>query len=82
MDRTRIGFARAGENGFAPKDGAAGCTARRQGSAPDPALPLGVSVDRLGNLYIADTLNSRVVKLEPGGALVTIAGTVRVGTAP
>jgi hypothetical protein len=57
VDRTRIGFARAGENGFAPKDGAAGCTARRQGSAPDPALPLGVSVDRLGNLYIADTLN-------------------------
>jgi len=75
-------LARAGENGFAPKGGDASCTARRQGSAPTLSLPLGVSVDRLGNLYIADTLNSRVVKLEPGRAIVTIAGTVRVGTAP
>jgi hypothetical protein len=75
-------LARASARDFLPNGADASCTARRGGSAPDLMLPLGITVDRLGNIFIADTLNSRVVKLAPGGTLVTIAGTVSVGIAP
>ncbi len=36
--------------------------------------PLGVAVDRQGNLYIADTDNHRVRKVNPEGIIETIAG--------
>jgi uncharacterized protein (TIGR03437 family) len=36
--------------------------------------PLGITVDVMGNLYIADNQNHRVRKLTPGGMIVTIAG--------
>jgi uncharacterized protein (TIGR03437 family) len=37
--------------------------------------PQGVAVDSAGNLYIADTLNSRIRMVTAGGAISTVAGT-------
>lgn len=36
--------------------------------------PTGVAVDSLGNLYIADTLNSRIRKVGQNGIITTVAG--------
>jgi uncharacterized protein (TIGR03437 family) len=36
--------------------------------------PDGVAVDAAGNLFIADTYNSRVRKVDPGGTISTVAG--------
>jgi uncharacterized protein (TIGR03437 family) len=36
--------------------------------------PFGVAVDAVGNLYIADTENSRIRKVSPGGIITTVAG--------
>ena len=36
--------------------------------------PFGATVDKQGNIYIADTLNSRIRVVNPGGTAVTIAG--------
>ena len=44
------------------------------GAAAQLNSPHGLAVDSLGNLYIADTGNNRICKLEPGGSLTTIAG--------
>ena len=38
--------------------------------------PSGVAVDAIGNVYIADTGNERVLKLTPDGVMTTIAGTM------
>ncbi|MDP9442396.1 MAG: right-handed parallel beta-helix repeat-containing protein [Actinomycetota bacterium] len=38
-------------------------------------LPRGVAVDNSRNLYIADTLNSRVRKVDASGTITTVAGT-------
>ena len=47
------------------------------GPATEAALsrPRGVAADRLGNLYIADTGNHRIRRVDPSGTLSTIAGT-------
>jgi uncharacterized protein (TIGR03437 family) len=37
-------------------------------------LPRGVAADSLGNYYVADTVNSRVREVQPGGNLFTVAG--------
>lgn len=37
--------------------------------------PRGVSLDRAGNVYIADTGNARIRKVSPTGIITTIAGT-------
>ncbi len=37
--------------------------------------PKGVAVDAKGNVYIADSRNSRVRKVSPGGKITTFAGT-------
>ena len=39
--------------------------------------PLGVAVDRLGNLYIADSFNQRIRKVGPDGTITTVAGNGR-----
>ena len=42
--------------------------------------PSGVAVDAKGNIYIADTGNSRVRKVSRGGTITTIAGTGKAGS--
>ncbi|HEV2068166.1 MAG TPA: SMP-30/gluconolactonase/LRE family protein, partial [Acidimicrobiales bacterium] len=39
------------------------------------ALPLGTKVDAQGNVYISDTANNRVRKVDPSGKITTVAGT-------
>ncbi len=41
--------------------------------------PAGVSVDSTGNLYIADTLNHRIRKVNTNGVITTVAGTGQLG---
>ena len=41
--------------------------------------PWGVTVDRLGQLYIADRLNSRIRKVDGSGMITTVVGTGDVG---
>lgn len=38
-------------------------------------FPEGVAVDAAGNLYVADTLNSTIRRIDPGGLVITLAGT-------
>jgi sugar lactone lactonase YvrE len=38
------------------------------------SAPFGVAVDKAGNLYIADTSNQRVRKVDTSGAIATVAG--------
>ena len=53
------------------------------GPATEASLsePFGVTVDRTGNLYIADTLNRRVRMVDLGGTITTIAGSGSFGYA-
>ena len=55
-----------GTRGFAGDNGAA--------TAASLANPYGVAVDAAGNLYIADTLNLRMRKVDAGGTITTVAG--------
>src|SRR5450759_3678122 len=42
-------------------------------------FPQGVAVDVAGNLYIADTNNSSIRKVTPGGTITTVAGNGTAG---
>ncbi len=54
------------------------------GSANGPAtnasfyIPQGVDIDAASNIYVADTANSVIRKITPGGTVSTLAGTVQV----
>jgi sugar lactone lactonase YvrE len=41
--------------------------------------PNGVSIDRSGNVYIADYANNRIRRLDPSGIITTVAGTGVIG---
>jgi uncharacterized delta-60 repeat protein len=43
------------------------------------SFPTGVTVDAGGNLYIADTYNARIRRVDAGGIITTVAGTGRLG---
>jgi DNA-binding CsgD family transcriptional regulator/sugar lactone lactonase YvrE len=43
--------------------------------------PQGLAVDSLGDVYIADTLNNRVRRVDPDGTITTVAGTGAAGYA-
>ncbi len=45
------------------------------GSAARFNTPDGVAVDRLGNLYVVDSINNMIRKITPGGLVTTFAGT-------
>ena len=44
------------------------------GSAARFNSPYGISVDRSGNVYVADTSNHTIRKITPGGTVTTLAG--------
>ena len=58
-----MGFGNAGYSG----DGGAAASAKLYN-------PEGVAVDAAGNLYIADTRNNRIRKVDAGGTITTVAG--------
>jgi uncharacterized protein (TIGR03437 family) len=60
-------FAGNGDNGWSG-DGGDAASARLSD-------PQGVTVDAMGNVYIADTGNHRIRKVTPDGVITTIAGT-------
>ena len=60
-----------GGNGFSGDGGPAG-TARL-------SSPSGLALDAAGNLYIADTGNHRIRRVDPSGTITTVAGTGQPG---
>lgn len=61
-------------------DGTAGLT-NGTGAAARFNTPKGVAIDSLGKVYVADTGNHAVRKIEPNGAVTTLAGDGTAGSA-
>lgn len=61
--------------------GQAGVKGHRDGNGSSSSFyyPLGIAVDRRGNVYIGDRWNHIIRKITPGGAVTTIAGKAGVG---
>ena len=64
-------FAGNGTPGFSGDKGAA--------TRASLSEPFGLAVDRAGNLYIADTSNHRIRKVDASGIIVTVAGSEIAG---
>src|SRR5205085_41674 len=64
-------FAGTGVAGFAGDNGPAG--------AAQLNLPRQLAFDSQGNLFVADTANSRIRKIDKNGVITTVAGTGGTG---
>jgi len=60
-----------GTNGFAGDNGAA--------TSAKMSNPRGLALDSIGNLFIADTGNSRIRKVDTNGIITTVAGSGNIG---
>jgi sugar lactone lactonase YvrE len=67
--RTFAGGGLAGRKGGGQADG--------RGEAARFHYPRDLTVDRAGNVYVADTNNSRICKVTPDGTVTTLAGGVK-----
>jgi sugar lactone lactonase YvrE len=59
----------------------AGDSADGSGTAASFSFPIGVAIDGSGNLYVADTENSKIRKITAAGVVSTLAGSGTVGSA-
>src|SRR5262249_19180081 len=55
------------------------CGAGGPAESAQLAYPNNITVDRFGNLFIADTENQRIRQVTPGGIINTVAGNGRYG---
>ena len=51
------------------------------GNGAELKQPMGIAVDASGTIFVADTANSRIKRITPDGAVITIAGSGRSGFA-
>jgi sugar lactone lactonase YvrE len=61
--------------------GRAGAVGKTDGSGANARFhfPLGISTDTHGNIYVADTYNNLIRRIDSSGAVTTIAGTTNSG---
>lgn len=52
-----------------------------RGAAASFAVPRGIAVDVAGNVYVADTGNNLIRKIDPSGNVITLAGSTTGGSA-
>ena len=55
-------------------------SANGQGTSASFNYPCDVAIDSSGNIYVADTSNHLIRKLDPDGYVTTLAGNVNVGS--